>query len=57
MTEVRFQRLSDDLLVSSYLKAIELKLDDSFIKLLFNEIEQRNIQHQLIRKRNANTNY
>ena len=45
--EMKFQNLSDELLILSYLKAAEIKLDNSFIRLLFNEIEQRNIQHLL----------
>ncbi|WP_428911936.1 sporulation histidine kinase inhibitor Sda [Niallia sp. Krafla_26] len=46
---MKFQNLSDELLINSYSKAIELKLDDSFTRLLFNEIERRNIQHMLIK--------
>ena len=44
---MKLQNLSDELLISSYLKATEIKLDNSFTRLLFNEIEQRNIQHLL----------
>lgn len=35
--------IRDDLLLESYYKAIELKLDELFIQILKNEIERRNI--------------
>ncbi|WP_097157795.1 sporulation histidine kinase inhibitor Sda [Bacillus oleivorans] len=37
--------LSDEQLVSIYLKAIEYKTDQSFRNLLFEEITTRSIQH------------
>ena len=44
---MKLQSLSDELLILSYLKAAEIKLDNSFTRLLYNEIEQRNIHHLL----------
>jgi hypothetical protein len=45
---MNFQEISDELLISSYLKAVAVKLDNSFIELLFNEIEHRNLQPLLL---------
>ena len=45
VNNMELQNLSDELLISTYLKATEIKLDNSFTRLLYNEIEQRNIHH------------
>ena len=44
---MKMKEISDEMLIASYLKAVELRLDKAFIKLLFNEITSRNIQHNL----------
>lgn len=36
--------LSDAILINTYLKAIEQKLDPSFIQILFTEIEERGLK-------------
>lgn len=36
-------KLSDDLLIESYLKAVELKLDPEFIKLIKIELHRRKL--------------
>lgn len=38
-------RLSDDLLIESYFKAIELSLDPEFIALIELEIHRRKLSH------------
>ncbi|MDL4841283.1 sporulation histidine kinase inhibitor Sda [Aquibacillus rhizosphaerae] len=40
---MRFSDLSNDLLIESYKKAIDLQLDQSFIKILEKEIEIRDL--------------
>ncbi|MFC0557532.1 sporulation histidine kinase inhibitor Sda [Halalkalibacter alkalisediminis] len=39
--------LTDELLLQTYYRAIEQKLNNDFIELLFNEILKRNLQSQL----------
>ncbi|WP_102345517.1 sporulation histidine kinase inhibitor Sda [Bacillus sp. Marseille-P3661] len=39
--------LSDELLIESYYKAIELKLSPEFIQLIKKEIERRGISHKI----------
>lgn len=46
---MKMKELSDEILIASYLKALELKLDKAFIELLRNEINSRNIQHLLLK--------
>ncbi|WP_084028872.1 sporulation histidine kinase inhibitor Sda [Bacillus sp. J33] len=41
------QTMPDKLLISAYLDAVRLKLNNEFIELLFSEIERRNIKHLL----------
>ncbi|WLR53274.1 sporulation histidine kinase inhibitor Sda [Bacillus tianshenii] len=41
------QKLSDDLLIESYLKAIELRLSPEFILLIEQEIEQRSLTNKV----------
>lgn len=43
----RMKYLSDELLIKSYFKAIELKLSDDFIALIRDEIEKRHLLHHL----------
>jgi hypothetical protein len=45
---MNFREISNELLISSYIKAVAIKLDNFFIELLFNEIEHRNIQYLLL---------
>ncbi|MEH6944422.1 sporulation histidine kinase inhibitor Sda [Bacillus sp. JJ722] len=40
-------RLSDDLLIESYLKAKELKLGTDFIRLIEIEIHRRALSHKI----------
>ncbi len=44
---MELQNLSDELLIYTYLKATEIKLDNSFTGSLYNEIDRRNIHHLL----------
>ena len=50
-------KLSDELLIESYFKAIELKLSPEFIRLIEKEIERRSISTRLkhFHKDNAST--
>lgn len=41
------KNLSDDLLIESYFKAVELKLSQEFIKLLQKEIEHRSLTNKI----------
>ncbi len=41
------RKLSDELLIESYFKAIEMKLHDDFIKLIMIEIKRRSLGHVL----------
>ncbi len=41
------QTMPSELLISTYLNAVRLKLSNEFIKLLFNEIKRRNIEYLL----------
>lgn len=41
-------RLSDDLLIESYFKAIELSLDHEFITLIKLEIHRRKLSHLIL---------
>ncbi|WKB36881.1 sporulation histidine kinase inhibitor Sda [Terrilactibacillus sp. S3-3] len=38
------EKLSDDLLIESYFKAMELKLSKEFIKLMEQEIKRRSLE-------------
>lgn len=40
-------KLSDDLLVESYLKAVELNLSTDFILLIEREIHRRSLTHRI----------
>jgi developmental checkpoint coupling sporulation initiation to replication initiation len=40
-------KLSDELLIESYHKAIELKLSQDFIRLIKAEIHRRSISHKI----------
>ena len=44
------ENLTNELLISTYRNAVEHKLENAFINLLFNEIERRSIQHLLTEK-------
>lgn len=37
------KRLSDEVLIETYLKALDLKLEEAFIRLLYAEIVRRNL--------------
>jgi hypothetical protein len=39
--------LNDDQLINCYFEALELKLDDTFIHLILNEINKRNLNSAL----------
>jgi len=41
------RKLSDELLLESYYKAIELKLSTDFIHLIEKEIKRRSLSHKL----------
>lgn len=41
------RKLSDELLVESYYKAIELKLSLDFIRLIETEIHRRSLTHKM----------
>jgi len=41
------RKLSDELLIESYFKAIEMKLNDDFIELIMIEIKRRSLGHVL----------
>ncbi|MTT32478.1 sporulation histidine kinase inhibitor Sda [Terrilactibacillus sp. BCM23-1] len=41
------EKLSDDLLIESYWKAIELELSAEFIKLIELEIQRRSIEQKI----------
>jgi developmental checkpoint coupling sporulation initiation to replication initiation len=41
------RKLSDDLLIESYFKATEMKLNDDFIELIMMEIKRRSLGHVL----------
>ncbi len=41
------RKLSDELLIESYFKAIEMKLNDDFIDLIVIEIKRRSLGHLL----------
>jgi developmental checkpoint coupling sporulation initiation to replication initiation len=41
------RNLSDDLLIESYYKALELKLNQEFIELIVNEISRRSLSHEI----------
>ncbi|MCA0986123.1 sporulation histidine kinase inhibitor Sda [Guptibacillus algicola] len=41
------EKLSDDLLIESYVKARELKLSSDFIKLIQKEIERRSLNEKV----------
>ena len=45
------QKLTNEQLISAYLDAVKHELDNTFIRLLFNEIQHRDIQH-LIKEKN-----
>ncbi len=40
-------RLSDELLIESYFKAVELKLSKEFILLIEKEIQRRSLSHKI----------
>lgn len=44
---MRFQTLSNESLIEIYLEAHKRKLDDSFLKMLLDEIKERNIYELL----------
>ncbi|MBE3570394.1 MAG: sporulation histidine kinase inhibitor Sda [Bacillales bacterium] len=41
------RRLSDELLIESYYKAIELKLSPEFIRLIETEMDRRALNHNV----------
>lgn len=41
------RKLSDELLIESYYKATEMKLNDEFIELITLEIKRRSLGHML----------
>jgi len=41
------RKLSDELLIESYFKAIDMKLNDDFIELIMIEIKRRSLGHVL----------
>ncbi|MDR4889024.1 sporulation histidine kinase inhibitor Sda [Bacillus sp. HNG] len=41
------KKLSDDLLIESYFKAIKLKLSSDFIHLIETEIKRRSLGHRI----------
>ncbi len=41
------RKLSDELLIESYYKATEMKLNDDFIELIKKEIKRRSLGHLL----------
>ncbi|ANB61280.1 developmental checkpoint coupling sporulation initiation to replication initiation [Anoxybacillus voinovskiensis] len=41
------KHLSDDLLIESYFKAVELKLNPEFIELIEREIHRRSLGHKI----------
>ncbi|WNS77626.1 MULTISPECIES: sporulation histidine kinase inhibitor Sda [unclassified Bacillus (in: firmicutes)] len=41
------RKLSDELLIESYYKAIELKLSSDFINLIKTEIHRRSLSHKI----------
>lgn len=45
--EVRMHKLSDELLIKSYFKAIELKLSKEFIRLIESEIKRRSLTDRI----------
>ncbi len=45
--QVKMKSLSDDLLVETYYKAIELQLSTEFITLIREEIERRSLLHKI----------
>lgn len=47
MKAEKMEKLSDELLIESYFKAIELKLSPEFIRLIEKEIERRSITHKI----------
>ncbi|AIE60822.1 sporulation histidine kinase inhibitor Sda [Bacillus methanolicus] len=40
-------RLSDELLIESYYKALELNLSQDFIRLIEKEIKRRSLSHKI----------
>ncbi|WP_084783252.1 sporulation histidine kinase inhibitor Sda [Bacillus dakarensis] len=44
------EKLTDELLISTYRNAVEHQLDNAFINLLLDEIKRRSIQHHLKEK-------
>ncbi|RSK29384.1 sporulation histidine kinase inhibitor Sda [Bacillus sp. HMF5848] len=42
------RKLSDELLIESYYKALELKLSDEFIELIASEIRRRRLTHVIL---------
>ncbi len=44
---IHMRKLSDELLIESYFKAIEMKLNDDFIELIMIEIKRRSLGHVL----------
>lgn len=40
-------KLSDELLIESYMKAKELKLSEEFIRLIETEIRRRSLNHKI----------
>lgn len=54
---IQINHLSDDLLIKTYYEAIELSLSKNFIKLLEDEMKQRNLSNQLKLLNNIKTNY
>ncbi|WP_078556665.1 sporulation histidine kinase inhibitor Sda [Bacillus alkalicellulosilyticus] len=41
------RKLSDDLLIETYFKAVELNLSDDFIYLIKNEIDRRSLADKI----------
>jgi developmental checkpoint coupling sporulation initiation to replication initiation len=41
------RKLSDELLIESYYKAVELKLNTEFIRLIETEIQRRSLFHKI----------
>ena len=41
------RKLSDELLIESYYKAVELKLSREFIRLIEKEISRRSLSHEI----------
>ncbi|WP_245308275.1 sporulation histidine kinase inhibitor Sda [Halalkalibacter urbisdiaboli] len=49
-----FMHISDNLLIETYKKAQEFKLDPNFIQIILEEIKQRNLTH-LIEEQKSET--